>query len=516
MRYARRRMLLRPRSLLIAGTLALIGCEEGQGIGRLVAKGAFEPASLDFGEITVGTKKTMPVKLANTGEIALNVEAVGAPASFTIAQMKGKVENVTLAPSEKLDLEVTYLAIAEGEASGKFVATHADGMFELEVRGTGVIQRVPQLSLDPTSLAFGTIVIGTEARAMVTIKNEGLADGTIDRISLRSTGADVRSDDEYRFEGQLPVVVPAEGQVRVAVVYAPKAEGQRGDTMIFGTAGAGAPLELVLDGVGQVPLGVLACTPTPLDFGQVQRGMTAARTVSCEARGGPVRVIGANLGVGTMLFAMPTPPGTSDLTEGQKTEIALEFRSDGLPMAHRGMLTVSYNGSSGPSTVVVPLIGEVTPPPPTATAISLELRWDTNLTDVDLHLVRPGGQLFDERNDGDCFFGAPNPEWGNGQAMDDNPFLDVDDTDGRGPEKINLSVAPPGTYQVYVHYFADNGVGATTPTVQVHLGGRMIANVNRRLTCNQMWLAGTINWNGTTGTFQPTGNVTRSNEGDCN
>ncbi len=92
-------------------------------------------------------------------------------------------------------------------------------------------------------------------------------------------------------------------------------------------------------------------------------------------------------------------------------------------------------------------------------ALWTELSWSTDGTDIDLHLVKPGGQ---PGGDDDCGFFNESPDWGVIGNSDDNPSLDVDDTDGRGPEHITMNTAVPGRYLLYVHYYNDHGVTAHT------------------------------------------------------
>ncbi len=80
-----------------------------------------------------------------------------------------------------------------------------------------------------------------------------------------------------------------------------------------------------------------------------------------------------------------------------------------------------------------------------------ELVWDTNGTDVDLHLLRPGAELFEFP--GDCYFSNETPDWGAYGAGDD-PQLDIDNTWGYGPEHITLNQVPTaGRYSLWVHYW---------------------------------------------------------------
>lgn len=80
------------------------------------------------------------------------------------------------------------------------------------------------------------------------------------------------------------------------------------------------------------------------------------------------------------------------------------------------------------------------------------LWWNTDISDIDLHLVPIEGA--DGARD-DCFYGHMISTWG--------ATLDVDDTDGYGPEHITARTLPAGKYLLYVHYYDTHG--QTSPTV---------------------------------------------------
>lgn len=97
-------------------------------------------------------------------------------------------------------------------------------------------------------------------------------------------------------------------------------------------------------------------------------------------------------------------------------------------------------------------------------AFRVQLTWtsDPN-SDLDLHLLRPGGSMSTEN---DCYFGnctGTGLTWGAS-----NPVLDVDDTDGYGPENINMAAgAEAGEYRIVIHNW-DGTVGEVA-TVKVFI-----------------------------------------------
>ncbi len=73
----------------------------------------------------------------------------------------------------------------------------------------------------------------------------------------------------------------------------------------------------------------------------------------------------------------------------------------------------------------------------TAPRLRVVLSWDSDGTDVDLHVVSPSGE---------------HAFWGD-RVMPSGGALDVDVTTGFGPEIFAHPDPPPGLYQVYVNYY---------------------------------------------------------------
>lgn len=99
--------------------------------------------------------------------------------------------------------------------------------------------------------------------------------------------------------------------------------------------------------------------------------------------------------------------------------------------------------------------------------LRVEMFWDTDGTDQDTHLMRPEGRTWGT-NDA-CYYAncqSGGLEWG-APGVDDNPRLDIDDTDGFGPENINITTPYNGTYRVGVHAFRGSG----RVTVRIYCGG---------------------------------------------
>ncbi len=152
-------------------------------------------------------------------------------------------------------------------------------------------------------------------------------------------------------------------------------------------------------------------------------------------------------------------------------------------------------------------------------AIHVELLWNTpndinqsdegpeSGSDIDLHFIHPyAGGGPDKDFDGlpdpwfdpiyDCAWFNPHPDWNSiDPNIDDNPGLDRDDTDGAGPENLNLAEPEDVLYRVGVHYFNDHGYGLSIPTIRVYVFTALLLEiVGPDMLPLQMWEAAEIDW----------------------
>jgi hypothetical protein len=128
-----------------------------------------------------------------------------------------------------------------------------------------------------------------------------------------------------------------------------------------------------------------------------------------------------------------------------------------------------------------------------------QLTWDTYTddtlnSDMDLHLVRPGGST---NTANDCYYSncqGGGLDWGaSGTAGD--PYLDVDNTIGFGPENITLASGPEaGTYRVIVRNYS--GYAGTHATVKLFFNDvEQVRYTSAALDWpnNEYWTVATVN-----------------------
>ncbi len=86
--------------------------------------------------------------------------------------------------------------------------------------------------------------------------------------------------------------------------------------------------------------------------------------------------------------------------------------------------------------------------------LKIILMWDTDETDVDMHVIEPNGE--------ECYYGHSNTSTGGS--------LDVDIVNGYGPEIYTRSTPLKGEYTIRAKYYSDNGYPQSMVTVYVVIG----------------------------------------------
>lgn len=135
--------------------------------------------------------------------------------------------------------------------------------------------------------------------------------------------------------------------------------------------------------------------------------------------------------------------------------------------------------------------------------IHIQLVWNTPAdqdqtntegTDMDVHFRHPNG-IWNE-DPWDIFYGNKTGEWG-ALGPDDDPSLDVDDTDGAGPENINLDNPEAGkSYAVGVYYFNSYAFGVSYATVRIFIKGQQRFEKKDVFldSTGTFWFVATIEW----------------------
>jgi hypothetical protein len=202
------------------------------------------------------------------------------------------------------------------------------------------------------------------------------------------------------------------------------------------------------------------------------------------------------------------PTGSAAPPPNPATSPTVSFTPDIVGEYRMRLTVIDDDGMSGTCEFSVFALGE---------GLRVEIFWNPPETspdnsDVDLHLLHPSAAAwFDGQHD--CYYGNCNTSSGYALHWDvpsyqgDDPRLDIDDTNGHGPENINIDDPVVGhNYKVGVHYFGDHGYGPSSIYVKIYCGivsinpvyeiGPMVLYGNGDSWSNDFWKVATVQWNG--------------------
>ena len=221
----------------------------GTGIAA-VAQLSTAPGSISFGNVNVGSSSTQAVTITNTGNVNVTVSQVTTTGSgFTGT---GISVPLTLTPASSATYTATFSPTSAGSASGQisFVSDASNSPTVVSLSGAGVAQPTT-LSVSPTSIPFGNVVVGNSSTKPGTLTASG---GTVTVSSVAVTGS------EYSISGlTLPVTLTAGQTATFSVVFRPTVAGSASASIAFTSTASNSP-SVTLSGTGTAsttPCGLL-------------------------------------------------------------------------------------------------------------------------------------------------------------------------------------------------------------------------------------------------------------------
>ena len=454
------------------------------------------PESIEFGWLSIGEANNDEIRIVNEGGSTGNVSdvfVIGDPEFFLLDS--GAQAPLSLQPGQAVRLWPAVRAEEPGERLADVILITDSGT--LEVALYAHVRAPPCIEVTPRELAFGNLTVGAERTEAVTVTHCG--EETDEPLNLEQLT--IRDSNSAAFT----LIAPPErtlagGQsVELLVQYTPQ-RLEFTDTAVLRIV-SDADGEPVIDvpligrGVEQACEGVVValCTIEGLDVApSADLHVIPLDTISCE-----MTVEGTCPAVTTSWALTSAPPDSTAIpvTAGDELSFFVDLA---------GVYTIEASAlfADGPPATPATVRIEAVPDED----LHVQLVWD-NASDVDLHLVHPNGCW--ESGRWDCHFRNRIPEWA-AEGPSDNPSLDIDDTNGFGPENINLDQPELGTdYRVGVHYWSDHGQGPARATVRIFIRGELLFEASEILpSSGDWWEVAEIQWS--TATVGPINRISGS------
>lgn len=302
------------------------------------------PVGVDAGSATVGSKTTSNVTLSNAGNADLTISAVsvnGAPFSVT-----GIATPMVISAGQSTTMGVLFAPSAAGVDTGSISIVSNDPASPATVvlSGTGTSVPVGHLTLNPSTLAFGSVLVGGNNVLSATVTNSGQGAVHISQVFASGAG--------FSEAGLATPATLAAGQsAQVQVTFAPTATGVVGGTVAISSDAPGVAPGLALSGTGVQP--AISVSPASISFGSLVDGQSKTQPVTITNTGTANLTISqlGSTATGVSVSGVTTP---LTIAAGQSSTFNVQYAPQAAG-ATSGSVTIASNAPN--SQVSVPVSG---------------------------------------------------------------------------------------------------------------------------------------------------------------
>jgi hypothetical protein len=209
---------------------------QGSGVSSEAVKAS--PASLSFGQVSVGSSSTLSVVLTNPRAWKIKLFAVQVVGTgFSVS---GPTLPMTLNPKQSITLKVAYAPPVAGSDGGG-VSIAGPGVV-IPLTGTGAATTAGQLTLTPASVNFGSVDIGSNSKQIFTVKATGAS------VTISSASS---SNSQFTLPGvSLPLTIASGQSEQLDAVFTPTKSGSTSGNLTFASNASNTPSTESLAGTG--------------------------------------------------------------------------------------------------------------------------------------------------------------------------------------------------------------------------------------------------------------------------
>jgi len=219
------------------GTLSLPAYGRGVNNWPLTAS----PASLNFGNVSVGGSSTLPLTINNPGTTSQTV-SIG-KISGTGFSVTGVTLPLILAAGQSFTFSVTFAPSSAGAFSGSILATSpSTPSLIIPLAGTGATAGL--LTVTPATINFGNVTVGQSSSQGGQLTASG---------SSVTVSSAIMSNSMFALSGiSLPVTIAAGQSVNFTVTFTPTSAGTISGTLSFLSNAVNSPTVQSLNGTASV------------------------------------------------------------------------------------------------------------------------------------------------------------------------------------------------------------------------------------------------------------------------
>jgi hypothetical protein len=299
------------------------------------------PSSISFGNNVVGSTLSRALVISNTGTSALTISQA-TPTGSSPFGVSGLSLPLSVNPGQQVTVTVTFLPTTTGPVSGSLsiVSNAPTSPTSVGLSGTGVAA-ILLLGANPTTLAFGSVNLGSSGSSSVTLTNNGNSNLTLSSVAVSGTG--------FSASGVSANTTLSPNQsVTLTVTFAPSAAGSASGSVAVASNASNSPATIALSGTGAAVSPTVAIT-SPTNGATVSGTITLSGTAS-DPLG--VNSVAVQVDAGAFSAASGTTSwsftlDTTSLSNAAHTLTARATDSSGTTGTTSLSINVS-NGSTGP------------------------------------------------------------------------------------------------------------------------------------------------------------------------
>src|SRR5579875_1326271 len=298
-------------------------------------------STLNFGNVPVGTSATQSLTLTDTGTAPVSI--AGVTVSGTGFSVVGGNFTGTIGAGQSVAVQLQFAPQSAGSLTGDVTITsNAPGStVSIGLSGTGLEALG---SVNPASVAFGNVVVGSSNSAVVTIKNTGNVTLSFSQVSVSGSGFSISGLSTSS-------TIPAGGSLNFDAVFTPVSATSASGSITLATNGSPAQIAIPLTGTGTAAAQTLSVSSSSLSFGNVQVGSTSTLTATITNSGNSnVSISGV-----TVSGAGYTASGVTSgmvLSPNQSATLTINFAPMSLG-SDPGTISITSNATNSPTTILL-------------------------------------------------------------------------------------------------------------------------------------------------------------------
>lgn len=333
-----------PNSVALTGTVLPV-ISTSPASSAVLDSYALSNGALTFANTQVGNvSAAQVVTLTNNGTATIHVLSTLTATDFTSSTTCG-----TLLPGATCTFNVEFSPTTASTSTVRSgtLEIQSDASTSLEFISLIGTSAAAPLTLNPTSLNFGTVSVGSSETLDVSVTNNAGSPVTFTGVTL--------SGDYSSSRGTCPAngaTLAGGSSCTLSVIFTPTATGTRSGTLSLLNDATQVPLTVSL--TGSAVTGSLKVTPGALSFSSIDVGATASLTLTLLNTGAASvsGITNAISGVNAGDFAVTAPCSTTSLAPNQGCTETVTF-TPAATGSRVAQLSVASSDPSGPAVIAL-------------------------------------------------------------------------------------------------------------------------------------------------------------------